>query len=223
MLTALSAALTMTACSSVPEITGTDYTVEAPVVHKVGLFKGNVKEGNIDALYDSWSPTKENIVRHADTIIEGTVISFTYTSIGCFPWTKLDVVVNESYDGELCAGDAVSIYYLGGYMPLEEHYKALYADNEAVYESEKKNGTYHFTRTFQDAPKPGSTFLFCIAKMKSDSVSEGAYSLSTSGEDAIYEKSGDGIYYCKANETEWTADELRKLIEERDTAILEAE
>ncbi|MDE5563568.1 MAG: hypothetical protein K2I93_00300, partial [Oscillospiraceae bacterium] len=36
-------------------------------------------------------------------------------------------------------------------------------------------------------------------------------------------KTGDGIYYCKANETEWTADELRTLIEERDANTLEVE
>ncbi|MDE5565281.1 MAG: hypothetical protein K2I93_09000, partial [Oscillospiraceae bacterium] len=164
MLTALSAALAMTACSSVPEITGTDYTVKAPVTYEVGFFKGNVVEDSFSdaAILYAWAPTKENIVKHADALIEGTVISSVYTSQSDSnePWTKLDVVVNESYDGELCAGDAISIYYVGGYMPLKEHYALVYADSTVPPDLENAEGMYHFVKSFEETPKAGSTFLF---------------------------------------------------------------
>ena len=216
MTVALMTALTMTACSSVPEITGTDYTVEAPIVYDVKSYIGKIETIEEEALC-SWAPTKENTVFHAGVIVEGTVISSAYTSFGAMPWTQLDVVVNECYDGELCAGDAVSVYYRGGYMPIKDYNEALYGDNVAAYEQGNENGLYHVARTFEEAPAPGSTFLFFISKRTKEP--EEAYNISNAGKEGVYKKIGDGVYYCDYTETEWTVDELYTLIETRDTAV----
>lgn len=213
--------LTATACSTntVPEITGTDYTVEAPVTYDLKEYPGKVEEVASEACY-RWAPTKENIVNHADAIIEGTVVSATYTSIGSLPWTKLDVVVTESYDGTLSVGDAVSVYYLGGYMPLKEYYEAIDAENGTKVErQEVKDGEmFCMKQTFEEAPEVGDTFLLPLLETESDALPKGAYELSAAGESAVYVKTGDGVYYCDSAEAEWTAEELSTLIEERNNA-----
>ena len=227
MAAVLMTALTMTACNmnEVPEITGTDYTVEAPVKYDLKDYKGRIENVASEAL-TRWRPTKENMVEHADVIVEGTVVSATYTSIGSLPWTQLDVVVNESYDGGLSVGDAISVYYLGGYMPLKEYYEGLSESGdvpEGGYEfaPEDENAMFHIAQTFEEAPEIGDTFLLPLLETESDALPTGVYEISAVGESAVYVKTGDGVYYCESAEAEWTVDELYTLIEERNAQALE--
>ena len=44
-----------------------------------------------------------------------------YTSYEGIAWTKLDVLITDTLKGDLKVGDVISVFNLGGYIPLSEH------------------------------------------------------------------------------------------------------
>ncbi len=84
----------------------------------------NNKLLKVDSVTDSIYGSDLNVIfNDSDEIIRGTVKNISYTSFTGSAWTKADIIVAESYKGELKKGDIVTIFMFGGYIKLQDHIK----------------------------------------------------------------------------------------------------
>ena len=63
------------------------------------------------------------LISVSDDVIRGKVQNVTYTSYEGVAWTKSDVLITDTFKGNLKKGDVISVFTLGGYIPLSEHIK----------------------------------------------------------------------------------------------------
>ena len=63
----------------------------------------------------------KKLISVSDDVIRVTVQNVTYTSYEGVAWTKLDVLITDTLKGDLKVGDVISVFNLGGYIPLSEH------------------------------------------------------------------------------------------------------
>ena len=61
------------------------------------------------------------LISVSDDVIRGKVQNVAYTSYEGVAWTKLDVLITDTLKGDLKVGDVISVFNLGGYIPLSEH------------------------------------------------------------------------------------------------------
>lgn len=72
----------------------------------------------------------------ATEIVAGTVRKVTYDIIKGRIWTKVDIQITDVFKGNLITNDIVSVYRLGGYIPLKEYGK--YHKDVARFEVDTK-------------------------------------------------------------------------------------
>lgn len=63
----------------------------------------------------------KKLISISDDVIRVTVQNVAYTSYEGVAWTKLDVLITDTLKGDLKVGDVISVFNLGGYIPLSEH------------------------------------------------------------------------------------------------------
>ena len=63
----------------------------------------------------------KKLISVSDDVIRVTVQNVAYTSYEGVAWTKFDVLITDTFKGDLKAGDVISVFTLGGYIPLSEH------------------------------------------------------------------------------------------------------
>ena len=63
------------------------------------------------------------LISVSDDVIRVTVQNVSYTSYEGVAWTKSDVLITDTFKGDLKKGDVISVFTLGGYIPLSEHIK----------------------------------------------------------------------------------------------------
>ena len=61
------------------------------------------------------------LISVSDDVIRGKVQNVVYTSYEGVAWTKSDVLITDTFKGNLKKGDVISVFNLGGYIPLSEH------------------------------------------------------------------------------------------------------
>ncbi|KAF0092278.1 MAG: hypothetical protein FD141_462 [Fusobacteria bacterium] len=84
----------------------------------------NNKLMKVDSVTDSkYGPDLNVIFNDSDEIIRGIVKNISYTSFTGSAWTKADILVTESYKGEVKKGDIVTIFMFGGYIKLQDYIK----------------------------------------------------------------------------------------------------
>lgn len=112
----------------------------------------------------------EAISEESTNVIRGTVENVTYTSVNGDPWTQIDVVVSETFKGDIASNDIVSIYIYGGYVSLEEHIK-YYKDAEKFNLSENEISESVIRANFDDEefPVAGAEGIFFLIATPSDS------------------------------------------------------
>ncbi|MBQ8926853.1 MAG: hypothetical protein IJ055_01085, partial [Oscillospiraceae bacterium] len=70
---------------------------------------------------DPEAPWYENDLAAADEVVQGEVISVGITRIGYRLWQQVDIRITGSRKGSLIEGDTVSVYELGGSLPLADY------------------------------------------------------------------------------------------------------
>ncbi|MGI6005056.1 MAG: hypothetical protein ACOX88_06555 [Christensenellales bacterium] len=107
--------------------------------------------GDADIL---WPNDLKVLFKESKYIVKGVVKQVEYTHYEGNAWIKTDVAVTEAYKGGLKEGDLISIYVIGGYIPLTEHIR--YFDNAFRFSDMTKseiNKTV-FKETLFDEPFP---------------------------------------------------------------------
>ena len=65
----------------------------------------------------------KELISVSDDVIRVTVQNVTFTSYEGVAWTKSDVLITDTFKGDLKIGDVISVFTLGGYIPLSDHIK----------------------------------------------------------------------------------------------------
>ena len=63
----------------------------------------------------------KKLISVSDDVIRVTVQNVTFTSYEGVAWTKSDVLITDTFKGDLKTGDVISVFNLGGYIPLSDH------------------------------------------------------------------------------------------------------
>jgi len=90
---------------------GISYDVEGKSVIKQSI-------DGIDMAIDS---SLDTLAKYSTEVIRGITRRVSFVGINGLAWTKTDVEITEALKGELQQGDIISIYLLGGYIPLAEY------------------------------------------------------------------------------------------------------
>lgn len=136
----------------------------------------------------------DSLAKNSTEIISGLTKNVTFVSIQGQAWTKVDIEITETLSGNLNKGDLISIYWLGGYIPLSEHIK--YYKDEHRFSSLDKNQIENTmiqsiveNETF---PAIGDNNLYFLVETPSNSpLPKGAYE-RIAGKSAELNISSDG-------------------------------
>ncbi len=116
-----------------------------------------------------------SVIERSSDIVYGRINSLSYTFINGMAWTVTELQVLNTYKGDLCDNDVISLYYPGGFMSVYDY--------NAHYESGKPGSDSEFYRSYiTDAPIPFITEeeLFFISDDTADySLPDGSYILSS--------------------------------------------
>ena len=118
------------------------------------------------------------LISVSDDVIRGKVQNVAYTSYEGVAWTKSDVLITDTFKGNLKKGDVLSVFTLGGYIPLSEHIKGHNDAFRFKDLSAKKIKTTFLKETI-DGEKPikkSDDLILCVVKTPKDSpLPKGAY------------------------------------------------
>lgn len=117
------------------------------------------------------------LVSHSDSVVKGEVNKVEYETIDGNAWTKMDFKVSEDYKGNLKSGDLIIVYFMGGYIKLDEHIK--FYDDAFRFESVAKNDISNtILKEIVDGEtefvKNGESLILCLVKGR-DVFPKGAY------------------------------------------------
>jgi hypothetical protein len=125
----------------------------------------------------SINPDMDNIAALSDEVIRGTVKKVSYVGIQGMARTVTSVLVTEVYKGDLKKGDLISVYQLGGYIPLAEIIKAdheefRYKDRS---KSEIENTIVKETVDGEEFPEIGEDCLYFLFNNRCPVYPDSAY------------------------------------------------
>lgn len=168
--------------------TGESYNID-------GMEVMEVTSDCADRLY---TPSLDNMIKYSTEVIRGITRNVSFDAIEGMAWTKIDIEITESLYGDLKEGDLISIYLLGGYIPLSEHIK--YFNDEfrfsdltkeqinntmihSIIENEEhpllnEENVYFLMKTPEYSPLPDGAYERLCGKYSEFSISENGETLS---------------------------------------------
>lgn len=216
---ALASCLLLTGCASAAaagqktseiEISaiGNDYTVTPTVIFEKPDSAVQVGHGIMDYLY---ATTPDSVVEKSTLIVTGNIEEMYYTAIGDTAWLQMDVRIAECKYGDFQAGDIISIYTQGGYIPMTQYWadSGMLDENQSFSDSEM----YLDMPEGIDLPEKGDSCLF-FADPADERFPEGAYENSFGYPHGIYTEK-DGVYTNKIGEDTISAEDMDALIAEK--------
>jgi len=155
--------------------------------------KSVIKE-SFDCIEWAFDSSLETLSNYSTAVIRGTTRSVSFVGINGLAWTKTDVEITELLKGALQQGDIISIYSLGGYIPLAEY--MTYRKNESRFtklsDFEIQNTLLQFVVEREPIPIIDEDLVYFIDKTPDYSpLPSGAYE-RTCGKEAQFKIIGDG-------------------------------
>ena len=120
----------------------------------------------------------KELISVSDDVIRVTVQNVTFTSYEGVAWTKSDVLITDTFKGDLKIGDVISVFTLGGYIPLSDHIKGhddafRFKDLSA---EEIKTTFLKETIDGEKAIEKSEDLILCVVQTPKDSpLPDGAY------------------------------------------------
>ena len=187
--------------------TGNDYTVTPKIIYNIPENeKPPIPEGQGGIFCYDYEPSAKNLIEQHEQIAEGTIENIIYTSIKDMPYMQLNFILTKPYYTDLQAGDKISVYVMGGFMPknifeelLKEKFNVLEIDENEKYIVNKGE--------FFEFPKVGDTWLLFFSK-ETEIFPEGSYGCWTMPE-AIYIPLDENSYICNHTGNIWTIEQLQ--------------
>lgn len=194
-----------------------DLSVDLEKSYSVPDSDSNVLEV-VSTANEFYSDDLKELISVSDDVIRVKVQNVTFTSYEGVAWTKADVLVTDSFKGDLKIGDVISVFTLGGYIPLSDHIEGhndAFRFNDLSAEEIKKT----FLKETIDGEKmieKSDDLILCVVKTPEDSpLPNGAYErISYSGQ--LYAKNNEKfvqIITDSSGETEkiYSCDDIRKI------------
>ena len=186
---------------------GNDYTVTPEIIYDIPENeKPPIPEGQGGIFCYAYEPNAQNLIEQHEQIAEGTIESIIYTSIEERAFMQLNFVLTKPYYTDFQAGDKISVYVMGGFMPknifeeiLKEKFNVLEIDESEKYVVDKGE--------FYEFPKVGDTWLLFLTKESTEYFPEGSYGCWTMPE-AIYTPLDENSYICNETGNIWTIEQL---------------
>lgn len=125
-------------------------------------------------------------------VVQGKIVAVDYFHVETMPYTKVDIMIQESLKGELQAGDTISAYKLGGYIQLKDSDPDIQVRYPNITDDEMENTVFDYRIDGDPHPSVGQEGVFFL-KPKVGDMPEGLY-LITDGYDGQFIKRPDGNY-----------------------------
>ncbi len=169
-----------------------DLTVQLPVVYSVPEDAKLMENGRGITCY-SIGEELSAISESSDNIIKGKVKGYEYTYYDGEAFTAVIFSVEESYKGDLQAGDLITILHAGGYIPLQVHIDRY--DDRYIFENvtdEEISATVIHEPLEGEEPVVGDEYIYFIAPVEAIEVyGEGLYA-PVRDASSIFHLSADG-------------------------------
>lgn len=119
-----------------------------------------------------------NLVKNSDSVIKGKVSSVGYKAIDGNAWTVISFKVDDVFKGSISKGDTIDVYYIGGYIDLNDHIK-YYNDAEKfsnLSEKEINNTVLQEIVDGEEFIRENEELILCIVKTSDESpLPKGSY------------------------------------------------
>ena len=186
--------------ASKPEITGTDYTVMPALVYDIS---GKEIADTVERYPETAiSSTLEDLSEYASLIVSGEIAELYYTSIDGDAWMQMDVLLTSCESGALEAGDRISVYASGGYIPCSEHFDEDIIDDyySDVPQDVLESTILQCLNEGAPLPEKGEEYLFFLVPA-SGSRPDGTYELLTGYSGSMFQIDGDTFTNDHTGET----------------------
>lgn len=119
-----------------------------------------------------------NLVKNSDSVIKGKVSSVGYKAIDGNAWTVISFKVDDVFKGSISKGETIDVYYIGGYIDLNDHIK-YYNDAEKfsnLSEKEINNTVLQEIVDGEEFIRENEELILCIVKTSDESpLPKGSY------------------------------------------------
>lgn len=143
------------------------------------------------------SPDIQSMMDFSTLIVRGSIQNITYTFVGGIAWTEVDVLIEDVLYGERNPNDIITVYYLGGYVPVEDYVNYY---GEAHFSDEHLNSMAFSTEFFEfvvegeDHPNVSENNLYFLVETPENSpLPTGVYE-RVCNESSTFQVSPDGEY-----------------------------
>lgn len=120
-----------------------------------------------------------NLVKHSDAVVKGKVISVNFETFVGNAWTKITLHIDDVFKGDVKLNQDIDIYYLGGYVSLDDHIK-FYKDSEKFSDLNESVKSNTILREIIDGEEEfvnkNDELVLCIVKTPEESpLPKGSY------------------------------------------------
>ena len=117
-------------------------------------------------------------MKKSDAVVKGKVVSVNFETFAGNAWTKITLQIDDVFKGEVKKNQDIDIYYLGGYISLNDHIN-FYKDSERfsnLGENEKANTVLKEIVDGEEFITKDEELILCIVKTTEESpLPKGSY------------------------------------------------
>lgn len=118
------------------------------------------------------------LMKKSDAVVKGKVVSVNFETFAGNAWTKITLQIDDVFKGEVKKNQDIDIYYLGGYISLNDHIN-FYKDSERfsnLGENEKANTVLKEIVDGEEFIAKDEELILCIVKTSEASpLPKGSY------------------------------------------------
>lgn len=118
------------------------------------------------------------LMKKSDAVVKGKVVSVNFETFAGNAWTKITLQIDDVFKGEIKKNQDIDIYYLGGYISLNDHIN-FYKDSERfsnLGENEKANTILKEIVDGEEFVTKDEELILCIVKTSEASpLPKGSY------------------------------------------------
>lgn len=118
------------------------------------------------------------LMKKSDAVVKGKVVSVNFETFAGNAWTKITLQIDDVFKGEVKKNQDIDIYYLGGYISLNDHIN-FYKDSERfsnLNENEKANTILKEIVDGEEFVTKDEELILCIVKTTEESpLPKGSY------------------------------------------------
>lgn len=118
------------------------------------------------------------LMKKSDAVVKGKVVSVNFETFAGNAWTKITLQIDDVFKGEVKKNQDIDIYYLGGYISLNDHIN-FYKDSERFSNlgaKEKANTVLKEIVDGEEFIAKDEELILCIVKTTEESpLPKGSY------------------------------------------------